>query len=89
MSDFELNDFGFTSIEENDLDAVRVATEQFEVALQQIKTVDNRAKSLYDAILPLLNNLKTNPERDYIFWPNRTSKIEAFEEKLANIMNGE
>jgi hypothetical protein len=78
----ELNDFGFTAVYEEELDAVREANEQ-------IKTVDNRAKKLYDAILPLLNNLKKNPEKDYILWPNRNSRIEAFEEKLANIMNGE
>jgi|TARA_R110000796_G_scaffold65186_4_gene150771 hypothetical protein len=85
----ELNDFGFTAVYEEELDAVREAKEQFDVAIEQIKTVDNRAKKLYDAILPLLNNLKKNPEKDYILWPNRNSRIEAFEEKLANIMNGE
>ena len=46
-------------------------------------------KSYDDAILPLLHNLKKNPEKDYIFWPNRTAKIDAFEDKIAKIMNGE
>jgi len=43
---------------------------------------------LYNAITPLLNNLKANPEKEYILWPNRTEKIEAFENKLFDIYNG-
>ena len=89
MTDFELNDFGFSAVDESELETVRVAAEEKETLTQQLKTVDNRANSLYDAILPLLHNLKKNPEKDYIFWPNRTAKIDAFEDKIAIIMNGE
>lgn len=88
MTDFELNDFGFSAVDESELETVRVAVEEKETLTQQLKTVDNRANSLYDAILPLLHNLKKNPEKDYIFWPNRTAKIDAFEDKIAKIMNG-
>lgn len=76
MTDFKLNDFGFSTVAE-------------ETLTEQLKVVDNRAKALYDAILPLLQNLKKNPETDYIFWPNRTEKIDAFEAKITKIMNGE
>lgn len=89
MTDFELNDFGFSAVDESELETVRVAAEEKETLTQQLKTVDNRANSLYDAILPLLHNLKKNPEKDYIFWPNRTARIDAFEDKIAKIMNGE
>jgi len=41
---------------------------------------------LYNAILPLLSNLKANPEKDYIYWPNRTEKVEAFEDLIAGII---
>ena len=85
----DLNDFGFTAVDENELETVRTAVEEKETLTKQLKTVDNRANSLYDAILPLLHNLKKNPEKDYIFWPNRTAKIDAFEDKIAIIMNGE
>ena len=81
MTDFELNDFGFSAVDESELETVRVAAEEKETLTQQLKTVDNRANSLYDAILPLLHNLKKNPEKDYIFWPNRTARIDAFEDK--------
>jgi len=85
----DLNDFGFTAVDENELETVRTAVEEKETLTKQLETVDNRANSLYDAILPLLHNLKKNPEKDYIFWPNRTAKIDAFEDKIAKIMNGE
>jgi hypothetical protein len=41
---------------------------------------------LYNAILPLLSNLKKNPEKDYIHWPNRTDKVEAFEDMISKII---
>jgi hypothetical protein len=34
---------------------------------------------------PLLKNLKQNPEKDYIFWPDRLKKVAEFEEKLKKI----
>lgn len=44
---------------------------------------------LYNGILPLLENLKKNPEKDYIYWPNRTGKVEEFELYLKKIYQGE
>ena len=36
-------------------------------------------------IMPLLNNLAKNPEKDYIYWPNRLDKIEQFRDKLDEV----
>jgi hypothetical protein len=44
---------------------------------------------LYDMVVPLINNLKANPEKDYIYWPNRYEKLDEFEAKLFAILNGE
>ena len=33
--------------------------------------------------------LKKNPEKDYIYWPNRTGKVEEFEKHLKKIYQGE
>ena len=33
-------------------------------------------KSLEQLIMPLLVNLMKNPEKEYIYWPNRTAKIQ-------------
>ena len=42
-------------------------------------------EKLYHSIQPLLNNLKANPEKDYIYWPNRLEKVEAFENFIQEI----
>jgi len=89
MSEFDFNDFGFTAVDEDELEAVRVIQQQTERLANQLETVDNRAKMLYDAIMPLLENLKSNPDRDYIYWPNRYDKIDEFQDKLASIMSSE
>ena len=33
-------------------------------------------KTLEQLIMPLLVNLMKNPEKEYIYWPNRTAKIQ-------------
>jgi hypothetical protein len=69
-----LYDFGFCAVNESELEAVQTA-----------ETTKKKTDLLYNAILPLLSRLKENPDRDYIFWPNRLPKVEEFEEKLRKI----
>jgi uncharacterized protein Yka (UPF0111/DUF47 family) len=71
-------DFGFTTVDETELEAVQ----QSEALEQQLQKLEEKIDKLYQAILPLLQNLKKNPQKDYIYWPNRTSKIEEFEALL-------
>jgi len=80
----ELFDFGFTLVDEHDLESVQ-QIEELETAADEIQ---NRLDNLYNAIQPLLANLKDNPEKDYILWPNRSEKIEEFEEYILNIYQG-
>jgi hypothetical protein len=42
---------------------------------------------LRDMIMPLLNNLKKNPEKDIIHWPNRAEKIDAFIKKMNKLVD--
>ena len=51
-------------------------------------TTQSRLDKLYNSVVPLLNNLKKNPEKEYILWPNRLEKIELFETKLQQIYKG-
>jgi hypothetical protein len=48
---------------------------------EELTPVD-KAQGIYNMILPLLNNLMANPEKEYIHWPDRVKKIEAFKAKL-------
>lgn len=88
MSD-DLFDFGFTAIDENDLKVVESSKTQVEELQQQLELVDKRAVKLYNAIIPLLDNLRKNPEKEYILWPDRVKKIDAFQDKLLEILDGE
>jgi len=84
--DIDAFDFGFTAVDENELEAVqKLSTEASSVAATSAE-MEDKLNKLYNAILPLLSNLKANPEKDYIYWPNRTEKVEAFEDHIAGII---
>ena len=74
MSD--IFDFGFTAVNEDELSSVTV---------DDLRT---RLDNLYKAMIPLLNNLKKNPDKDYILWPDRLKKVEEFESHLRKIYEG-
>ena len=84
-------DFGFTLIDESELDAYNLAQEtQNQLQAQQgtAAELEQRLNSVFNAIQPLLNNLKRDPQKDYLLWPNRLEKIEAFEDHLQAIYLG-
>ena len=84
MSD-DIFDFGFTAVDETELEAVQKATTQVEEVSSTASTTQDKLEKLYNAIIPLLNNLKKNPEKEYILWPDRLAKVEAFETHLQKI----
>ena len=51
------------------------------------KATEKKIDELYKAIQPLLNNLKSNPSKEYILWPDRKQKVEEFEAYLKKIYN--
>lgn len=72
-------DFGFTSVSED-------VFQQAEAAVQEGQL---KAEAIYKLVLPLLNNLAKDAEKNaYIHWPNRKEKIEAFKKKIEDILNG-
>ena len=84
MSD-EFFDFGFTAVDEDELEAVQTATKKAESVTTTATAAKTKLDKLYNAITPLLNNLKKNPQKDYILWPDRLAKVEAFEDHLQKI----
>jgi hypothetical protein len=82
-------DFGFSAISEDELESVQVAQKQSEQLSSQLQEVDNKANLLFEAMIPLIKNLKANPEKDYIYWPNRVEKLDEFLKKLKQIKNGD
>ena len=92
----DLFDFGFTAVDEHELDVVqkeqqksaKIGTEAARAA-ETARSNQKQLDDLYNAVVPLLNNLKKNPEKEYILWPNRLAKVEQFETHLQKIYKGE
>ena len=87
MSDFDF-DFGFTAVTEDELDVVQQASTEATKASESADTWEAKCDDLYNTFKPLLNNLAMNPEKDYIYWPNRQEKVEQFETHIQGIYNG-
>lgn len=47
--------------------------------------VASKLKDVENLVLPLLYNLKKNPEKDYIHWPNRVTIIDKQIEKIQSV----
>lgn len=47
-----------------------------------------KLKQLEEMIMPLLVNLMKNPEKEYIYWPNRTEKIQDQIDKILSLTRG-
>jgi|TARA_R110000737_G_scaffold39932_3_gene60121 hypothetical protein len=88
---FDFNDFGFTAVNENELEVVQNAAAAVELTSAEMESslLELRGKldAMHSAVIPLLNNLSANPERDYIYWPGakRTEVIKAFKANLLQI----
>ena len=81
----ELFDFGFTAVDETELTSYQQAEKKVERTTTELEALQTKCDKLYNAITPLLNNLKKNPEKEYILWPKRLDKVEAIETHLQNI----
>jgi|TARA_R110002110_G_scaffold195926_1_gene405718 hypothetical protein len=75
-------DFGFSAVDENELAAVTTATAKVATASGNAEAVQAKMDKMFNAVMPLLNNLQKNPGKEYIFWPDRHNKVEQFRDKL-------
>ena len=71
-------DFGFTAVE-FDPTALDIAQSNLKNKLLEVEGL----------ILPLLQNLKKNPDKAYIHWPNRTEIIDKQIAKITAITRSE
>ena len=85
----DLFDFGFTLVDENELEAVQQAQQTVSLNTTAVISTQEKLDKLFNAIQPLLTNLKMNPEKEYILWPNRLEKIEQFEDHIQTIYQGD
>ena len=62
--DIDQFDFGFTAVDENELEAVQKLSTEASTVAASAEQNEEKLNKLYTAILPLLSNLKANPEKD-------------------------
>ena len=84
----EIFDFGFTLVDEDELDTVQEIEQKVSESSTTAEQTQDKLDKLFSAIQPLLNNLKANPEKELIKWPNRLEKIEAFEDHIQELYKG-
>jgi len=84
MADFDF-DFGFSAVTEDELEVVQRAAKEVESVQGSTEKLESKLNTLYNMVTPLLNNLAANPEKDYIYWPNRLDKIEQFRDKIDEV----
>lgn len=70
----ESDDFGFSFVDSNEIKA-------------KVETTENKLEGLRNMIMPLLNNLMKDPDKDTILWPNREAKIKAFIKKMDDYLS--
>jgi len=86
-------DWGFSAVSEDELESIKVLEqkasdlEKSKQSIEQEAEIANqKVNAMYKAILPLLNNLKKDASRPYIYWPDRVNKINLFIKKLEEIV---
>tara|TARA_R110000822_G_scaffold5031_13_gene21867 strand:+ start:1013 stop:1288 length:276 start_codon:yes stop_codon:yes gene_type:complete len=84
----ETFDFGFSVVDESELEVLQQTKTELKVTTAEADNLDARLSKMYNMVMPLLNNLAKNPEKNYIFWPNRSEKIEQFRDAIDSVYNG-
>jgi hypothetical protein len=84
-------DFGFSFVDEDYEEVKEVNTKlnkDYSDSQQKIDDLQTRLETLYNAVVPFLDNLCKNPEKSTILWPNRVEKIQNYKKKLETIVKG-
>jgi uncharacterized coiled-coil protein SlyX len=84
-------DFGFSFIDD-EVEAVKQTADELANAVANnqaiVDDLTDRLNTMYNSIVPFLDNLCKNPDKSTIYWPDRVKKIEAYKKKLLSIVEG-
>lgn len=84
----EEDDFGFSLVSEDELkEYENKLLQQVEQKDGQVQEYNDKLQGVRNMIMPLLNNLMANPDKHYLYWPNRTEKIQQFIKRLDSYIN--
>jgi hypothetical protein len=79
------DDFGFT-FEDNHEDTSKKYQAESILNQTELARWKSKCSEMHSMIMPLLNNLKRNPDKPTIVWPNREEKIDEFIKKLNSVL---
>lgn len=84
-------DFGFSAVSEDELKSLEnelqeQVTQKAAEIEQVTKSYEEKLNALYKMVMPLLNNLAKDSEKDYIYWPDRQKKVKEFIKKVDDLM---
>ena len=85
------DDFGFSAVSEEELKSLEKKLQQEvtqkEKALEEVeKSYQTKLEQLYKTVMPLLNNLAKDSQKEYIYWPDRSKKMNEFIERIKKIV---
>lgn len=85
-------DFGFSAVDEDELKKLTGAEQETEELSKLLDEQATNAELYRDTVVqieqmitPLLNNLMLNPDKNYIYWPNRVDKMKLFKSELEKL----
>jgi len=82
LSEYGDNDFGFTTVDEAEYEAVIAekdeTVEEYKQRLEQVEKI----------IMPFLTNLYKSRSQPYIHWPNRGPILESQMQKILTLTRG-
>ena len=82
-------DWGFSAVTLDELEVIQETNAKLEESDAESAQLQDRLNRMYNAIQPLLNNLKRDPAKAYLYWPSRMEKIEEFSDFLDRVYRGE
>lgn len=90
--DDAFDDFGFSAVSEDELkEREKMLQQQVHNQSKELEAIEETYKGkleqLYKTIMPLLLNLAKDDNKEYIYWPDRTTKVNAFIERVKHIVN--
>lgn len=91
MSD---DDFGFSLVSEQELKKheemlKKKVEEQSKVVEQTANQLTDKLHGLRDMVMPFLTNMAKDPDKTYIFWPDRSEKLNAFIKKINDYVDND
>jgi len=80
-------DFGFSAVTEEELKQhekkqVDTLSKQLNIVSEHSSNAQEKLTKMYNMIIPLINNLSKDPQKEYILWPGRDKKLAEFKASL-------